>query len=110
LSKDQIRFHKSSSVITKSIGSTNDVDPDISKIPNKEYKGLLLFTDGITDCLSESKMARIVTKGSKANLAKNLIREAVHGEPPKRAPKGREFHIPQNGKDNASVALYYKIS
>ena len=61
LSKDQIRFHRKNSLITKSVGSNMDVDPEISKIPNKDYKGLLLFTDGVTDCLSDSKIAKIVT-------------------------------------------------
>jgi len=110
LSKDQIRFHKGSSLITKSIGSDLDVDPEISRIPNKNYKGLLLCTDGVTDCLSDSKLAQLVIRGRKSNLAQNIINEAVYGNPPKRAPKGKEFHIPMNGKDNASVALYLKTS
>jgi len=109
LSKDQIRFHKGSSLITKSIGSDLDVDPEISKISNSNYKGLLLCTDGVTDCLSDSKLAQLI-RGRKSNLAKNIINEAVYGNPPKRAPKGKEFHIPINGKDNASVALYLKTS
>jgi protein phosphatase len=110
ISKEEIRFHRGNSLITKSIGSDIDIEPEIFKIPNKDYNGLLLFTDGVTDCLSDSKIARIAIKGSKKNLAKNLIKEAVYGVPPKRAPKGKEFQIPQNGKDNASVALYLKTS
>jgi protein phosphatase len=107
LSKDEIRFHKGSSLITKSIGSDLDVEPEISKIPNADYKGLVLFTDGVTDCISESKIASIITRSTK-NIAEKIIKEAVYGNPPKRAPKGREFHIPKNGKDNATVALYLK--
>jgi|GEM_PF-3319241 len=110
ISKEDIRFHRSNSLITKSIGVDTDIEPEVFKLPNNEYNGLLLFTDGVTDCLSDSKIARLTIKGSKKNLAKNLIKEAVYGNPPKRSPKGSEFLIPQNGKDNASVALYLKTS
>lgn len=108
ISKDEIRFHRNSRLITKSIGPDFNIDPDIIRISNKSYDGIFLFTDGVTDCLSDSKIAKIVTNCKKNNLAKEIIKEAIYGKPVKRAPKGKEFYIPKNGKDNASVALYLK--
>ena len=108
LSKEELRFHKKNSLITKYVGPDIDIEPDIIKIPNGSYDGLLLFTDGVTDCISDSKIEKIVTKSKKTNLAQAIINEAVYGKPPKRIPKGDDFCIPINGKDNASVALYLK--
>jgi Serine/threonine protein phosphatase len=108
ISKEEIRFHRNSRLITKSIGPDFNVDPDIIRISNKSYDGIFLFTDGVTDCLSDSKIEHIVTNSKKINLAKEIIKEAVYGQPIEKAPIGKEFYIPKNGKDNASVALYLK--
>lgn len=108
LSKEQLRFHKQSSLITKYVGPDFNIDPEITKISNRSYDGLLLFTDGVTDCISDSKIEKIVTKSKKTNLVHAIIKEAVYGKPPKRIPKGDEFCVPINGKDNASVAVYLK--
>ncbi len=108
LSKEQIRFHKKNSLITKYIGPDFNVDPDITIISNYDYDGIFLFTDGVTDCVSDSKIKKIVTTTKKDCLAHAIIEEAVYGKPPKRSPKGKDFCIPINGKDNASVALYLK--
>jgi len=108
LSKEELRFHKKSSLITKYVGPDFNIDPEITKISNRSYDGLLLFTDGVTDCISDSKIEKIVSKSKKSNLAKAIIKEAVYGKPPKRIPKGEDFCAPINGKDNASVAIYLK--
>ena len=108
LKKDEIRFHRENCLITKYVGPDLDIDPEIIRLSNDSYDGLLLFTDGVTDCISDSKIEKIVNKSSKANLAKAIIKEAVYGKPPKRIPKGKEFRVPVNGKDNASVAVYLK--
>ncbi len=109
LKKEEMRFHKKSTLITKCIGPDYNTKPDITVLENGSYDGILLFTDGVTDCLSDSKIKQLVhTK--KENLAHTIIQEAVYGKPAKRIPKGKEFYCPQNGKDNASVALYFKTS
>ena len=108
LDKDEIRFHRENCLITQYVGPELDIEPEVIKINNDSYDGLLLFTDGVTDCISDSKIERIVNKSSKNNLAKAIIKEAVYGKPPKRIPKGEKFRAPINGKDNASVAIYLK--
>lgn len=107
LTKEQLRFHKYRSLITKCIGTDYGTKPDITILENNTYDGILLFTDGVTDCLSDSKIEKLVhTK--KENLAHKIIKEAVYGKQTKRIPKGEEFSNPRNGKDNATVALYFK--
>lgn len=107
LTKEQLRFHKQRSLITKCIGTDYGTKPNITILENTEYTGILLFTDGVTDCLSDSKLERLVhTK--KQDLAHSIIKEAVYGKQSKRVPKGENFSTPKNGKDNATVALYFK--
>ncbi len=107
LTKEEIRFHKARSLITKCIGSDYNTKPDIILLDNSSYDGILLFTDGVTDCLSDSKIEKLVAS-KKQNLAQKIIKEAVYGKPSKKIPKGEAFSVPKNGKDNATVALYFK--
>ena len=108
LSKDELRFHINSSLITKCIGHEYNVNPTISRINNNDYNCLLLLTDGITDCLSDKKIKFIVDKNNGKNIAKALINESVYKKQNDNIPKGIEFKKVRNGKDNATVALYVK--
>lgn len=108
LSKDELRFHINSSLITKCIGHEYNVKPTISKINNNNYTCLLLLTDGVTDCLSDKKIKFIVDKNNGKNIAKALINESVYKKQNDHIPEGIEFKKVRNGKDNATVALYVK--
>ncbi len=109
LTKDELRFHVNNSLITKCIGHEYNTKPSIITISNKEYKCLLLLTDGVTDCLSDDKIKFIVNKNDSSDIAKKLINEAVYNKQYDKIPKGLAFNNIVNGKDNASVALYIKI-
>ena len=108
LTKDELRFHINSSLITKCIGHEYNVKPTISKINNNKYTCLLLLTDGVTDCLSDKKIKFIVNKNNGENIAKALINESVYKKQNDKIPEGIEFKKVRNGKDNATVALYVK--
>ena len=108
LSKDDLRFHNQSSLITKCVGRAYNTKPIISKISNSNYDGLLLFTDGVTDCLSDEKIKFLVSSGDEKNIASRIIHEAVYQKQADIVPKGTYFRDVKNGKDNASVALYMK--
>lgn len=107
LTKEELRFHKQNTLITKCIGPDYGIKPNITILKNNSYDGLLLFTDGVTDCLSDSKIEKLIHR-KKETLARTIIKEAVYGKPTKRVPKGKDFYRPLNGKDNATVALYFK--
>lgn len=108
LSKDELRYHTQSNIITKCIGHKYNIKPTILKIGNDLYSGLILFTDGITDCLSDDRIKFIINKNNKNNIAKSLIKEAILKKQPNNIPRGLEFHNIIPGKDNASVAIYIK--
>ncbi len=110
ISKDEMRFHNYNNLITKCIGHAYNTYPTILKISNKDYDGLLLLTDGVTDCLSDDKIKFIVGKNNGKNIANKLINEAVYQPQNNNIPTGLQFSDVKNGKDNASVALYMKYS
>ena len=108
LTKDEIRFSPFNSYIYKCIGHNYDVKPYIASIKNNYYTSLLLFTDGITDCLSDNKIKIIVNKTNNKSVAKKLIHEAVYSKKKDILKIGNYTNIIKKGKDNASVALYIK--
>ncbi len=110
ISKDQIRFHIDNGIITKCIGHGYNTKPSVIKIKNSDYKGLLLLTDGVSDCLSDTQMKYIIENSEDTQIAKKLIDEAVYHKQKNDIPKGFEFNDILNGKDNATVALYMKHS
>lgn len=110
LTKDEIRFHHYNNLITKCIGHEYNTSPSIIKLKNNSYDGLLLFTDGVTDCLSDEKIKFIVNKTNAKHIAPKIIHEAVYHQQKNIIPPGMEFNNVINGKDNASVALYIKYS
>lgn len=108
LSKDELRFHIQNNIITKCIGHSYNIKPSILKIQNNTYSALILFTDGVTDCLSDDRIKFIINKTEQSNIAKELIKEAVSKKQNYIVPKGIQFHDIIPGKDNASVAVYIK--
>lgn len=79
LHKDDIRFHKQNNYITSSLGVHSKInDIHSTFIANQNYDKLLLFTDGVTDSLSDYKINRIVETTSSKSLAKQLVDEALN--------------------------------
>lgn len=108
LTKDELRFHCQNALITKCIGHAYNTKPTILKLKNNKYAGLLLLTDGVTDCLSDDKIKFIVDTNNNKDVAQKLITEAVYHKQNDTIPAGIQFNNIRNGKDNASVALYMK--
>ena len=109
--KDDIRFHKDSNVATKGMGSDEYVIPKTSIISNSKYDTLLLFSDGVTDCLSDTQIMAITSSTSPKDLAKTLVDAAKnnHSYQYHLDPNEYNTHIP-GGKDNTTAAVYDKRS
>ena len=101
IEKDEIRFSPINNFINKSLGqdSDKDLNPAIKVISNDSYDRLLLFSDGITDILSDKKISILSKKTNKKKLVDKLINQAVNVN---------QKDGTTSGKDNASVALYIK--
>ncbi len=110
LTKDDLRFHPRNNIVTQGLGISN-ISPRTKIIDNDSYDKLLLFTDGVTDCLSDDKIKLIANTYKKEEILEKIIDEAVNVE--QAIPK--DLSIPYNfraqptpGKDNATGAILIK--
>lgn len=109
--KSDINFFKGSNVITQYLGS-NEYSPEINEcvvLNNSDYDALCLFTDGVTDCLTDDKLFAVCKKTPSKDLAKAIVDTAkstdsfvriglLHNESYKAKVSG--------GKDNTTAAVY----
>lgn len=118
--KDDLRFMKGNSYISRSIGTSEDnFRPDVTIVSNDDYEALLLFTDGITDIVSDDKIKFIYDKNRPAEALLKIINEAVNSGPEYISEEARkrfanrmhqinDFTVP--GKDNATMLLFKKAN
>ena len=104
LTKDDIRFHKQSNLLTARLGCERPSVKMAKKvIDNSEYEDIYIFSDGITDCLSDMELDILSTKGPKAILEKALVNKSY------RIDQDDDYYDTiDGGKDNATVAVLRK--
>ena len=112
LTKDDLRVHPFRNIIEKGLGISHKVWKAKPRVfDNNKYDKLLLFTNGVTDCLSDEKIKLIANTSKKEKILEKIIDEAVNVEQeiPKdlSIPKSsRTYPIP--GQDNATGAILIK--
>ena len=75
--KDDIRFHKNNNLILSRLGGNPKLlKIDYKILSNKEYDNVFLFTDGITDCLSDLQLLNIINNDKQNNCLLDIIRSA----------------------------------
>ena len=109
--KEQYRFHKGMNLITAYVGKKySEVEPHIRILNNDEYDMLLLFSDGVTDCLSEDDIAVISRASDKKEVAKQLTQKALTTISHYPQDLTIDFTVFNNkiigGKDNSTTAVY----
>lgn len=111
LTKEDIRYYKDNHIITQAVGISNDIEPKIQVIDNNEYDTLLLFTDGVTDCLSDEKIKVIANTTKTGAVLDKIIEEAVYTP----QPISKDLTLPNSaivyptpGKDNTTAVIYTK--
>lgn len=108
--KDAMRFHREVSGITQAVGM-GIIDNIHTKIlNNKNYDMLLLFSDGVTDCLSEEDIAVICNTTDRKGLAKTIAQKAVEHDSISPNVLYEEYvdynlYVP-GGKDNTTVVSF----
>lgn len=112
--KDDLRYFSSCNIITSCVGISKDFC-SISTIKIKnDYDILLLFSDGVTDLITDKKIQKIVKSTKKSNIIKKIVNEAVYQDqhltiPTKLERKNYDTYIvPVKGRDNATGAIYIK--
>lgn len=108
--RDDIRFHINGNVITEWLGQESAIKPNVKTIPNDAYDAVLLFSDGVTDCLSDNQIYAITKKTNHKELAKVIVNNAINTDS-KRAKRGDKTDMAyyeeiKGGKDNTTAAVY----
>lgn len=112
--KDDLRYFVNNNVITACIGICNELCKISSTIIDNNYEMLLLFTDGVTDIITDKKILNIIKKTPKEELLDKIIYEVVNVDQKLRIPlylrrkKLSRYLVPFKGRDNATGAIYIK--
>ena len=115
--KDASRYDEYSNEITQCLGMDRNmlIHPNCEIIKNEDYDMVLLFTDGVTDCLSDEDIALVCSITDKKELAKKVVERAIE----KDSVWSNEYaeymeyntdyshinHYISGGKDNTSAAV-----
>lgn len=112
--KDYLRYFPNNNIISSCIGIGEDYCKISSKIINNDYDIILLFTDGVTDIITDRKILSLIRKKEKKELLHSIINEAVNINQKLSVPLSlkrkykNKYIVPFNGRDNASGAIYIK--
>lgn len=108
--KELMRFYKHNNRITKAITKNGpNTKADYKIISNSSYDKIILVTDGVSDCLSEEELKRLIMESKGNELAKNIVETALNKD--SEIPKKYSYdHIYvkeiKGGKDNATALFY----
>ena len=109
--KEASRFDEESNILLQDIGMDRNMlnEPYVKVIKNSDYDMLLLFTDGVTDCLSDDDIVAVCKNTDIKNLSKKITEKAISHDSilPEEYSNytGLNIYIP-GGKDNATTAVY----
>lgn len=108
--KDDIRFHKLNNLINSKLGGyKKNYRIDFKYLYNNEYEKILLFTDGVTDCLSEEIISNIINncKNDKL-LSKEIVDYSLINNSYKEFNNNDYYNSISGGKDNSTSCCYIK--
>ena len=107
--KDDMRFSKISNVVTNNLGGGRiNVTPNIEVIDNNGYDAILLFSDGVTDCLSDDQIYTVTRWTNPRFLAQKLVKKALKTTSRReRKPTDKISYYDEipAGKDNTTAAV-----
>ena len=110
--KENLRFKRTNNQITKCIGARifKPVEPRFASIKNDSYQSLMLFSDGVTDCLSDDQLYAITRRTSSKKLAGRIVDEALRNYSVRNEFKDNPNYTSRidAGKDNTSAVVFDK--
>ena len=109
--KDNIIFHKKNNLICSRVGCEKPllvIEQQVLK--NSDYNGLYLFSDGVTDCLTDIQIKKIIIKERKGLLSEQLVLAAINNNLTNNNLNAEDYYNEIiGGKDNATAAVYKRI-
>ena len=107
--RDDMRFLRTLNYVTNYLGKERiNVSPNLKTIRNNEYDAILLFSDGVTDCLSDNQIYAITKKTAPKMLAQKIVEKALKTTSKRVKQESDQVgfyeEIPA-GKDNTTAAV-----
>jgi len=105
---EDMRFHKENNCVTQAIGGLGKPKPRFYTIKNSDYEKILLFSDGVTDCLSDKDILAITRRTPKEKLSEVLVETALNNKsyPREGLERASYYSCIEGGKDNTTAAVY----
>lgn len=127
-SKELMRFHKKSNIITQAINYRKfSYSPHYKIISNDSYDKILAVSDGVSDCISEKQLETLIKESKNEELANNIIKlskkndssiqNIINKLPSKEKEEALQLEelleedynqIINGGKDNTTAVVYIR--
>lgn len=104
-----MRFHVLSNQITQFLGDEVSIKPGICAFPNKCYDSLVLVTDGVTDCINEEILKKLVSHKNPNHLSEFVVKTALNNDSYLRKDlmfNPKYYDMISGGKDNTTAVVY----
>ena len=110
INKDDMRFHKKNNLITSRLGcESKRLKIDFNILDNLSYDDIFPFTDGVTDCLSDDVINKIVEDNSHADISRVIVKNAISTNSYNLNLNPDEYYNEiYGGKDNSSAVVFSK--
>lgn len=103
-SKEHMRFHKKNNLILSRLGCEKRLlTLDFYEIDIEKMNQLYLFSDGITDCVSDSTLNSIISSNTFDQIPSKIINIALSENSHCPIKSQDYYEMIQAGKDNASI-------
>lgn len=107
--RDDMRFSMVSNIITNSLGGERvNITPNINVVANNAYDAILLFSDGVTDCLSDDQIYAVSRRTNPKKLAQKIVEKALKTKSVRKAKSTDQItfsNVIEPGKDNTTAAV-----
>lgn len=97
-----VRIYKDENRVTQALGKET-IKPNFYYMSNYFYDAILLFSDGVTDCLSDDELYAITRNTDRSRLAETIVRSALK---PKITESGNIERQVNAGRDDTTAAVY----
>ncbi len=79
LTEEEAKTHPSKNIITRALGVHSRIDVDINDFSVKENDIILLCSDGLTNCVDDAEITKVLTESEPENISEILIDKANSG-------------------------------
>ena len=95
-------LYKDENKVTQALGKES-IKPNFYYLSNFYYDAIMLFSDGVTDCLSDEELYAITRSTDRSKLAEAIVKSALK---PKITEKGNIERQINAGRDDTTAAVY----